>query len=236
MLAHSQRARLMRSVRKVEALLGETPLFATTNDPSSIPTSHYTASSANPSVRGPGAARESNRPVLFVRMPTGTSIASGAHPSPLSPTSGISLNSSSPATPSAAVMAAEEETGRRRKVAKLSRTFGENVAPELVFSAASDAARIRRLRGASTLSGGLTQGNKSSGFSAVTRGLSHGTAINAAQDAEVSESTFGTGAPDLSSVRPSGEAHASESADSNSDVSLIPHDEVTVLLDEGAVR
>ncbi|KAJ7457839.1 hypothetical protein FB451DRAFT_1183159 [Mycena latifolia] len=186
MLAHSQRARLMRSARKVEALLGETPLCATASEPASIPGHHYTASFANSSLRGSGAARESNHPVLFLRLPIGASIASGTlpSPSPLSPTSGISFNSSSPATPSAAAMAAEEETGRRRNMAKLSRTFGEIVAPELVFSSASNAARIRRPGRASSLS------NRSSRL----RGLLDGAVPQGAV-----QFASGAGTPDVSS-------------------------------------
>ncbi|KAJ6591013.1 hypothetical protein DFH09DRAFT_1306651 [Mycena vulgaris] len=89
-LPHAQRLRLIRSTRKVESLLGETPLLGV--DDSSRP--HRTS-----------------RPVLIVRLPS-VSVVAAIH-SPLSPTSGISLNS--PASASAPTLVAEDDATRRRK-------------------------------------------------------------------------------------------------------------------------
>ncbi|KAJ7696284.1 hypothetical protein B0H17DRAFT_407139 [Mycena rosella] len=84
------------------------------------------------------------RPTLFLRVPPAASafVSSPAErtplPSPLSPT--FNLNSPAPAADAC-----------RRKMAKLVRTLGENVPPELVFTAA----RVRRR--ASTLTSSVPE-------------------------------------------------------------------------------
>ncbi|KAJ7617863.1 hypothetical protein FB45DRAFT_1034101 [Roridomyces roridus] len=74
------------------------------------------------------------RPVLVIRLPSAsftTPDSAAASHVPLSPLS--------PATPTSAVLAAEEDTKRRRKVAKLTWMLGENVPAELAFGP-----RVRR--------------------------------------------------------------------------------------------
>ncbi|KAJ7776348.1 hypothetical protein B0H16DRAFT_1506429 [Mycena metata] len=92
-----------------------------------------------------------SRPMLFLRLPAAGSPPSPAAaermtplPSPLSPTFGLALNS--PATPPPTL-----DTSRRRKMAKLMRTLGENVPPELVFPTAPTSTPKAHRR-ASTLS------------------------------------------------------------------------------------
>ncbi|KAJ7501731.1 hypothetical protein B0H11DRAFT_1990831 [Mycena galericulata] len=87
------------------------------------------------------------RPMLFLRLPVpgaDSALTAPAErtplPSPLSPTFSLVLNT--PPTPPA-------DASRRRKMAKLVRTLGENVPPELVFPASSSRKSRRR---ASTLS------------------------------------------------------------------------------------
>jgi hypothetical protein len=145
-LPHAQRMRLMRSTRKVEALLGETPLLS--GDLGS--SSNAAAPSANP-------AGHNLRPVLIVRLPC---ILPGATHSPLSATSAISFNSPVSAVSTAGV--AEEEIARRRKMAtKLSRTLGENIPPELMLPSTSTPAR--RLRRASSMTTFDLRGNTPTG-------------------------------------------------------------------------
>ncbi|KAJ7221168.1 hypothetical protein C8J57DRAFT_1393069 [Mycena rebaudengoi] len=143
-LRQTQRTRLMRSTRKLEALLGETPrlvepprghahtsstssieskrsgrIFATTGPAAPPRSSSLTA------VEAPSASHEpAARPLLLLRLPsTPGSRPISALPSPLSPAFGPNTP---PSDPSA---------DRRRKMAKLTRTLGQNVPPELVFQA-----------------------------------------------------------------------------------------------------
>ncbi|KAJ7467685.1 hypothetical protein FB451DRAFT_1483107 [Mycena latifolia] len=164
-LPHAERLRLMRSTRKLGALLGETPLLADIRltafsptharssstmstdskrlgrlykDTHTVPRSSSLSIAAAPPVSVPqatashGQAVPVARPVLFLRLPARAGPASRAEhtplPSPLSPLFGRALNS--PVTPTAA-----GDASRRRKMAKLVRTLGENVPPELVFGA-----------------------------------------------------------------------------------------------------
>ncbi|KAJ7027176.1 hypothetical protein C8F04DRAFT_1267315 [Mycena alexandri] len=98
------------------------------------------------------AATAISRPMLFLRLPPAGSAPSPAAaerttplPSPLSPTFGLALNS--PGTPPPTL-----DTSRRRKMAKLMRTLGENVPPELVFPTAAAGLTPKARRRASTLS------------------------------------------------------------------------------------
>ncbi|KAJ7469571.1 hypothetical protein FB451DRAFT_1136258 [Mycena latifolia] len=164
-LSHAERLRLIRSTRKLGALLGETPLLADTRPTAFSPTHAVSAStlsihskrvgrlfkdahtvprssslsiaaappvSASQATASHGQGAPVARPVLFLRLPAPAGPPSPAErtslPSPLSPTFGRALNS--PATPTAA-----GDANRRRKMAKLVRTLGENVPPELVFGA-----------------------------------------------------------------------------------------------------
>ncbi|KAK1227293.1 hypothetical protein PQX77_009710 [Marasmius sp. AFHP31] len=119
-LTRAERARLIRTTRKLGALLGETPTIEVVEPPSRSGSRPGTASSV--------ASTSSVRSCLTINIPAAS--LSLPQRSPLSPT--FSLNRDSPYSaceePNAADM-------RRRKVAKLSRTFGENVPPELITSA-----------------------------------------------------------------------------------------------------
>ncbi|KAJ6543149.1 hypothetical protein B0H19DRAFT_1381060 [Mycena capillaripes] len=135
-LPHAQRARLVRSTRKLKSVLGETSLLVDIIPSStSVSEPDSTLSAVASSAK---SSRRSSRPVLIVRLPGAASIIPGTN-SPLTPTSGISLNSP------ALGMAAEEDTARRRKMAaKLSRTLGENIPPELVLPSMAGSAVSRR--------------------------------------------------------------------------------------------
>ncbi|KAJ7232317.1 hypothetical protein B0H12DRAFT_1328092 [Mycena haematopus] len=139
-LSHTQRIRLLRSTRKIESILGEAPLLASTNDPSfpplrKISTSDFTAGSRSRSSR-------TSRPVLMVQLPP----VMATNDSPMPPTSSLGLNSA-PCTPGSV---AEEDVARRFKMAaKLSRTLGENIPPELVLPSAEYVTRRRPRRASS---------------------------------------------------------------------------------------
>ncbi|KAF8179605.1 hypothetical protein K438DRAFT_1768964 [Mycena galopus ATCC 62051] len=168
-LSEAQRRRLVRSTRKLGALLGETPLVADINAttgtaPKSFRLGHsrsvsavvpdsnrvYTAPSNSisrtsslrlakragvfktKSHTDPGIAPPLplQRPTLFLSLPTpGASSSPESTPllSPLSPTFGLSPNSPTTSTPTA-------DTTRRRRMAKLVHTLGENIPPELVYA------------------------------------------------------------------------------------------------------
>ncbi|KAJ6550253.1 hypothetical protein B0H19DRAFT_187613 [Mycena capillaripes] len=188
-LPHAQRLRLMRSTRKLGALLGETPLVETTT---TAPSSFAPSLSRSPSTMSTDSKRSgrvymsesiprtsalklkltkppptadaafhahghghahADRPTLVLRLPPPTHAGPAHSPvertplvSPLSPTFGFGLALNSPATPTFPA-----ESSRVRKMAKLARTLGENVPPELVFRDAAAATNSRRRR-ASVLS------------------------------------------------------------------------------------
>ncbi|KAJ7741775.1 hypothetical protein DFH07DRAFT_777964 [Mycena maculata] len=143
----SQRLRLKRSTRKLEALLGETPLAEIIREPQPQPSTkrESTTSLAGRIVaRDVMRSRTNPRPVLVVRVPSSTPSATdamvspGATASPLSPTSGIGSNS--PVTPSPPFL---QGAIRRRRMGKLSRMLGENIPPELVFTSGNQGRRRR---------------------------------------------------------------------------------------------
>ncbi|KAJ7931003.1 hypothetical protein B0H13DRAFT_1960091 [Mycena leptocephala] len=119
-LPHEQRLRLMRSTRKLGALLGETPLLVESILPSSFMTSHSRAMSTEPTRSGRlylGAGQVEAHMEAAGSTPIPRPLLFGAsHP--------FSLSLNSPSTPTA-------ESTRRRRMAKLVRTLGENVPPEL---------------------------------------------------------------------------------------------------------
>ncbi|KAJ6617657.1 hypothetical protein B0H10DRAFT_1298440 [Mycena sp. CBHHK59/15] len=175
-LPHTQRARLMRSTRKLGALLGETPHVVDSDSATPYSRGHaYTASMTSVNSTDSSASKRSGRiyasvssgtrtssltavdpasvppltvaaatghepprPLLLLRLPSPASRPTSALPSPLTPTF-------APNTPPAHDDAGER---RRKKMAKLVRTLGQNVPPELVFPANST--KIRRR--ASTMS------------------------------------------------------------------------------------
>ncbi|KAJ6515844.1 hypothetical protein C8R45DRAFT_957790 [Mycena sanguinolenta] len=129
-LPQTHRVHLVKSTRKLGALLGETPLLV---DPlhsrSSSVSSTASIQSITPPLRtsslaaaDPAPVRHAPRPLLLLRLasPRPASLLV----SPVSP--GFQI---SPITPTFVV-------DRRKKMAKLARTLGTNVPPELVFSAA----------------------------------------------------------------------------------------------------
>ncbi|KAF7360848.1 hypothetical protein MSAN_01114200 [Mycena sanguinolenta] len=141
-LPHAHRLRLMRSTRKLGELLGETPLLVETlpTATSSVSTHSRSASTFTSEAASHGDSSHLARPMLLLHLPaTSSSTAERTSvQSPLSPTFSLTLNS--PVTPTFVV------DTRRRKMAKLTRTLGENVPPELVFPT------FKSRRRASTLS------------------------------------------------------------------------------------
>ncbi|KAJ6454376.1 hypothetical protein C8R45DRAFT_1037945 [Mycena sanguinolenta] len=141
-LPHAHRLRLMRSTRKVGELLGETPLLVETSPTSSVSTHSRSASMFTSEATSHGDSSHLARPMLLLHLPAASSSTTErtSLQSPLSPTFSLTLNS--PVTPTLPV------DTRRRKMAKLMRTLGENVPPELVFPTSTPKSRRR----ASTLS------------------------------------------------------------------------------------
>ncbi|KAJ7728011.1 hypothetical protein DFH07DRAFT_896075 [Mycena maculata] len=151
-LNHRDRVRLIRSTRKVEALLGETPLFIDPSSPrnsaSPVPNARrpafiYVAKPRSSSLGvyipdSPHAStsRAPARPLLAVRVPLRADVDS-----PLESATSLSF----PTYPAAP--ADEERRQRTRKMARIMRTLGENVPTELVFPATPT-----RTRRTSTLS------------------------------------------------------------------------------------
>ncbi|KAJ7141955.1 hypothetical protein C8R43DRAFT_1016910 [Mycena crocata] len=161
-LPQTHRTNLIRSTRKLGAILGETPLLleptrghahsSSVSSTSSTDSSSSSASKRSGRIFAPSVPRSSSlapasthttfnstsplpehsrecqqtdqhRPMLYLRLadPRPTSISS-----PISP-------SFSPLTPTFS----PPKIDRRKKMAKLTRTLGQNVPPELVFSSAS---------------------------------------------------------------------------------------------------
>lgn len=146
-LKADQRVRLMRSTRKMEHLLGETPLFIDTNSPvtPTFPQSRQTraayiyvapARSSSLGVHIPpngdssqaSTSRVPARPLLAVRVPAPTNRDSGSF-ALASPASVLSF----PTPPKSS--ADEQRRHRTRKMARIFRTLGEPVPAELVFPA-----------------------------------------------------------------------------------------------------
>ncbi|KAJ7627229.1 hypothetical protein FB45DRAFT_1082439 [Roridomyces roridus] len=140
-LSPAERSRLVRSTRKLQALLGETPqviqsaVLGATHppweaEPSSTP--HSSTARARTTARplpsslvladsttDPRPRLELHKYALSLPSPP---------PTPLSPTSSIALNT----PPSSLSRSLSAKDMRRHHVAKLARTLGENVAPTLV--------------------------------------------------------------------------------------------------------
>ncbi|KAJ6453760.1 hypothetical protein C8R45DRAFT_1038812 [Mycena sanguinolenta] len=136
------RLRMMRSMRKLTAVLGETPVVETQLlAPNSGKRGFFFHASASlsslalPLRKSDAPPAQEPRPSLVLRVPE----TFEPLPSPLSP--GFTPSLMSPTSP-------EEEPDRRRlHLAKVSRILGENVPPELILPDAS----IKRRRRASTL-------------------------------------------------------------------------------------
>ncbi|KAJ7164334.1 hypothetical protein C8R46DRAFT_311169 [Mycena filopes] len=166
-LPQAQRAHLIRSARKLGDLLGETPLLVESSTTAAQRSHSRSASSMSTTSRrsariymasprtsslglathaaaapAPQAPTAPSRPMLFLNLPPAAATPTHAPaptaaplPSPLSPTFGLTLNS--PTTPTPTPTPAPHDPSRRRKMAKLMRTLGENVPPELVFPTAA---------------------------------------------------------------------------------------------------
>ncbi|KAJ7084554.1 hypothetical protein B0H15DRAFT_385816 [Mycena belliarum] len=146
-LPHSQRLRLIRSIRKLGDLLTESALLV---EPVPHQSSHVRTSSMSPTLStarpashspAPRAPQDGPQPILSIpptsalrrnffslRLPKPRDSDSDSTPlsTPLSATFSVALNS--PATPVVNVAALQE-----RKLAKVAQTLGENVPPELVL-------------------------------------------------------------------------------------------------------
>ncbi|KAJ7270524.1 hypothetical protein C8J57DRAFT_1468524 [Mycena rebaudengoi] len=170
-LPHAQRLRLMRSTRKLGALLGETPLLvdAVTSpaaESRELPIASSLARAASltiyPSTPSSLSSRRAHgrpdavgtagraRLCLTLARPspsTSRSTSSALHhtplPSPLSPAFGPAANANSLTPRMGGTL-----LRRRKTMAKLARMLGENVPPELVFRSSAPASQ--RSRAAST--------------------------------------------------------------------------------------
>ncbi|KAJ7111675.1 hypothetical protein C8R44DRAFT_251985 [Mycena epipterygia] len=142
-LPQTQRAHLIRSTRKVGELLGETPLLVDSHPHGHHHSSSVSSTSSTESKRsarifaGTELAPRSSSLTAVEPAPEATSPAPArpllylhlAQPTsrPLSTALATPLSPAFPPTP--------PPVDRRRKMAKLARTLGPNVPPELVFSA-----------------------------------------------------------------------------------------------------
>ncbi|KAG7094985.1 hypothetical protein E1B28_005782 [Marasmius oreades] len=121
-LTHAQRTRLIRTTRKLATMLGDTPTVQI-SDPS-------TCRPAASSIRLARSSRSLSPPRINVTLPISSSSSSPTDSiprSPLSPSSS-SQNRDSIDDISFAKML------RRKRIAKLTHTFGQNVPPELVIT------------------------------------------------------------------------------------------------------
>ncbi|KAJ7183888.1 hypothetical protein C8R46DRAFT_1210026 [Mycena filopes] len=135
-LEGEDRARLIRSNRKLGDVFGETPrVVDLAAFPQSLerPTATLTKSKRklpDPPTAPPAPASDS-RPLLYIHVPPSRPADSDPTPSPTtparSPTLTIAFNLHRPITK------ARDDATRRRKIAKLSRTLGVPVPTELVF-------------------------------------------------------------------------------------------------------
>ncbi|KAJ7361030.1 hypothetical protein DFH08DRAFT_842925 [Mycena albidolilacea] len=212
-LPQTHRARLIQSTRKLGALLGETPLLlepqghhsrnssississTTSNESNASKRSGRIFADAQPrssSLAPADPALVSNathapRPVLLLRLasPRPTSMVS-----PISPSFQLS-----PITPTFVV-------DRRKKMAKLVRTLGTNVPPELVFSAAPKTAVPNRavpavMRGLSPAHGSHRRGMSDTSFASSTLASPTREAAHASQAYYASTSGIDDGWVDL---------------------------------------
>ncbi|KIK68594.1 hypothetical protein GYMLUDRAFT_36053 [Collybiopsis luxurians FD-317 M1] len=137
-LTHSQRLRLMRSTRKLSEVLGTTPVFALPEPDRRQPSNqlHHPSPSmsASSSVR---KAKALPRPLVLSLKSVPASLSpprsSSGHYAPLSPTRSTNLPSS-PTTPYHHDVDHDDNLLRirRKRMAKLARTLGENIPAELV--------------------------------------------------------------------------------------------------------
>ncbi|KAJ7763229.1 hypothetical protein DFH07DRAFT_882663, partial [Mycena maculata] len=136
-LPQTHRAHLIRSTRKLGALLGETPQIIESTTPRHAPSASMSSIDSRRSGRifetntpprssslAPSPTPFASRPMLYLKL------ASPARPLSVSVTSPLTPGFS-PLTPTFAPVVVD----RRKKMAKLGHLLGQNVPPELVFSA-----------------------------------------------------------------------------------------------------
>ncbi|KAJ6472343.1 hypothetical protein C8R47DRAFT_1295792 [Mycena vitilis] len=151
----THRVRMMRSMRKLTAVLGETPIVEMPSPaPQLLAPSkrgfffQASASLSSLSLALPFQKSESahdDRPALVLRLPETETETFAPLPHPLSPSfSPTLLSPTTPTTPPRE----QEDRDRRRRLAKVARTLGEHVPPNLILSTP---AAVRRRRRASTL-------------------------------------------------------------------------------------
>ncbi|KAF7334951.1 hypothetical protein MVEN_02245000 [Mycena venus] len=131
-LQQEDRARLIRSTRKIEGMMGETPQVV---DVSSFAPPPHPGSTKIKRVRQklsptlsetvPAPHRSDTRPVLYLRVPDAPPPDRGLPTPTPSPTLTVALNLRHSAK--------KENATRRRRMAKLCRTLGANVPANLVF-------------------------------------------------------------------------------------------------------
>ncbi|KAF8202626.1 hypothetical protein K438DRAFT_1965117 [Mycena galopus ATCC 62051] len=148
-IPHTDRQRMMRSMRKITAVLGETPVVEAASPAPHLlaPNSgkhgfffHASASLSSlvlPMKKSDRAQTPEPRPSLVLRVPETSKFT--PLPSPLSPSFSPTLIS--PTSPQ------EDQDRRRLCLSKVSRTLGETVPPELIFTEPA----VKRRRRASTL-------------------------------------------------------------------------------------
>ncbi|KAF7354071.1 hypothetical protein MVEN_01094500 [Mycena venus] len=141
-LPHSQRLRLIRSIRKLGDLITETshlvdaPAHAQLQHTRSIPMaspSEILEDAGSQPLLTPSSSSPYDRDFFSFRLPKSLT----GDRSPLSPTFILSLNS--PLTP-----VVDPETLKERKLAKVVQTLGENVPPELVFPSPASGGKGRK--------------------------------------------------------------------------------------------
>ncbi|KAJ7059845.1 hypothetical protein C8F01DRAFT_1143294 [Mycena amicta] len=154
-LHHDDRARLMRSTRKIGEVVGETPQLVDLASNPPVPSRHrrkpsldyYYNELPQPTANNSAASASIARPVLYIRLPEPDPTSSSflrpptMTPTPPSPSPTLTANRK-PRSPVGAVrrygVTVKDESARRRTMAKLSRTLGERVPPALVFPPESE--------------------------------------------------------------------------------------------------
>ncbi|KAJ3757093.1 hypothetical protein EV360DRAFT_71433 [Lentinula raphanica] len=145
-LTPSQRMRLMRSTRKLGEMLGTTPVFDSSSSsvldqrPSAAPSRSSPTISLHHTTSSPRSKSKALPRPLVLSLQSRPAALSSSRP-PLSPTTPLSPTSISTNLASTPSLRREEseyqnylQQTRRKRMAKLTRTLGENIPPELVFS------------------------------------------------------------------------------------------------------
>lgn len=146
-LSHSQRLRLMRSTRKLGDVLGTTPVI---NGSSSAAHLGLRPAHASNQLQHSSSVRLSQkrskalpRPLVLSLHALPASLKPSSGPiSPLSPTS-IATNLPSSSAYTDDYEGDDSLQARRKRMAKLTRTLGENIPPELVFNSRPRPSRPR---------------------------------------------------------------------------------------------